>query len=180
MFYLSNKLKQRFCKDYGVPLKIYIDPVFTDRIELFGFKDLYETFEDMVVLDFDNNEKKFLDYYDKIKEEAIEFIKNTDTYKILNECDISNYNIGSPSIPQKDVYKENNIGKSFVSIDLRKANYTSLKIFEELLYKTDTADFPNTYEEFIKKFTSYDYFINSKNLRQVIFGNCNPKRQIKN
>jgi hypothetical protein len=179
---LSDKLKQRFCKDYNVPLKIYIEPVFTNRIELFGFKDLYNKFEEMVINDFNSNEKEFLDYYDKIKEEAIEFIKNTDTYKILNECDISNYDVkdkGSLSIQQKDVYKENNIGKSFVSIDLRKANYTSLKIFEELLGKIYTANFPNTYEEFIKQFTSYDYFINSKYLRQVIFGNCNPKRQIK-
>ena len=179
---LSDKLKQRFCKDYSVPLKIYIEPIFTNRIELFGFKDLYDKFEEMVINDFNSNEKEFLDYYDKIKEEAIEFIKNTDTYKILNKCDISNYDVkdkGSLSIPQKDVYKENNIGKSFVSIDLRKANYTSLKIFEELLYKTDTANFPDTYEEFIKQFTPYEYFINSKYLRQVIFGNCNPKRQIK-
>jgi hypothetical protein len=35
----------------------------------------------------------------------------------------------------------------------------------------------DAYEDFIGQFTEYAYFINSKYLRQVIFGNLNPKRQ---
>ena len=33
---LSNKLKQRFCKDYNVPIDIYTKPIFTERLRLFG------------------------------------------------------------------------------------------------------------------------------------------------
>ena len=35
-----------------------------------------------------------------------------------------------------------------------------------------------TYEEFIGMFTAHEYIIKSKYIRQVIFGNQNPKRQV--
>jgi hypothetical protein len=36
----------------------------------------------------------------------------------------------------------------------------------------------NTYEDFIGLFTDEDYFKSSKYIRQVVFGNQNPKRQV--
>lgn len=42
----------------------------------------------------------------------------------------------------------------------------------------DTFGVANTWEEYINKFTNNQHIINSKYIRQVILGNCNPKRHI--
>ena len=59
-----------------------------------------------------------------------------------------------------------------LSIDLKKANFTSLKYFDSSL-----VDNCSTYREFMEQFTDCDYIINSKNFRQVVFGQLNVKRQ---
>ena len=84
---------------------------------------------------------------------------NMDKFKIL-----SNY-------PNNSIYKENNIGKTFLSIDLVKANYQSLKFIDKSLVLNSV-----NYDDLISKFTDYMYIKQSKYIRQVIFGHLNPKR----
>lgn len=176
---LSNKLKQRFCKDYNVPIDIYDEDIFRERLELFEVDKKYQIFENMIKNLYNNDESLFLEDYNNIKDKAIDYIKNTKAFDLLNKEDMSKFNT-SLNIPQKDVYKEDNIGKRFISINMAKANYTSLALygFEKGLNEFNLID-KNSYKDFMKRFTNNPYFINSKYLRQVIFGNCNPKRQIK-
>ena len=35
MIDITPKLKERFCKDCNIPLKIYEEPYFTDRLKLY-------------------------------------------------------------------------------------------------------------------------------------------------
>lgn len=170
---LTNSLKSRFCKDMNIPIRVYDEPYFSERIELldpyYGTKDKLIIFKQ--ALENYENESDYYKAYNKIKDEAIDYLK--ENLKGFLELDMNKYRVVNQKFTSNDVYKENNIGKTFISIDIVKANFTSIKHF-------DTDIFPeiDTYEEFIRQFTDEEHFINSKYIRQVIFGNNNPKRQV--
>jgi hypothetical protein len=79
------------------------------------------------------------------------------------------------NIPDLNIYNQSSIGKTFVSIDLKKANFQAFKFINPLI--VFNAD---TYEDMIDMFTpeKNEYFRTSKYTRQVIFGKLNPKRTI--
>lgn len=172
---LNKKILERWAKDYSLPIKIFTEPTFSYLIELYD--DLYGTKEKLQLLEETvskfENEMEFLEEYSKIKDNIIESLKSNDKYKEFNTGDLSKFNVSS-NFPKTDIFKNNNSGKYFLSIDLAKANYQALKyISPEIVLNT------KTYSEFISLFTDLEYMSKSKYLRQVIFGNLNPKRQSK-
>ena len=77
------------------------------------------------------------------------------------------------NLSNKDIFKPTNTGRVFISIDMKKANFSSLHEYDRNMFRgTDT------WEDFISQFTDNEHIINSKYIRQVILGNCNPKRHI--
>jgi hypothetical protein len=56
---------------------------------------------------------------------------------------------------------------------MKKANFTALSTYRPEIF--DNAD---TWEQFIGQYTELKHIANSKYIRQVIMGACNPKRQI--
>jgi hypothetical protein len=62
---------------------------------------------------------------------------------------------------------------NYVSVDLRSANWVSLKKYDQL------NELGNSYQEFLLRFGLPEVFLHSKYLRQFIFGNVNPKKQQK-
>ncbi len=174
MFEITEKLRQRFCKDNGINLQLFASPYFEERIELYGAKDKYDEFVKFVISEFDSPDA-YLAYYNQFIDTIIDYIKNSTALIALNSDDMSKY----PSFQAKsqDIYKPNNVGKTFCSVDIKKANFTALVHYAKA---TDTQFWSSyDYKEFIKQFTKYDYMAESKHIRQVVFGNCNPKRQIK-
>lgn len=172
----SKEVLKRFFKDFNIPIDIYEEPYCSYLVSLYdeyyGLSDKFKML-DKEIAKF-KNENDFLEYQYQIRNEIIEKTKeqpiyyndyletNMDMFKVAN-----NYS-------EKDIYKETNVGKTFLSIDLKKANFQALKFFNrELVFGADT------YEEYISKFTDSEYFKSSKKLRQIIFGNMNPKRQVK-
>ena len=89
------------------------------------------------------------------------------------EDDMNKYAVTHTDLPTKDIFKPSNDGKLFISIDMRKANFSALKNYDSGIF--DSVD---TWEEFISRYTDNKHIINSKYIRQVILGNCNPKRQV--
>lgn len=172
---ISPKLKQRFCKDMGIPISIYKEPYFESRIKLYDSQyntvSKYKSFIELVK-DFET-EQDYFEYYNKLKDNIINYLGEQEGIKRLKEDDMNKYKIKNEGFPKKDIYKETNDGKTFLSIDMIKANFSSLKHYDENIFGGDIS-----YEDFIGRFTSYDYFKNSKYLRQVVFGNHSPKRQV--
>lgn len=169
---ISNALKKRFVKDTGIPIIIFDDKYWD------YFINLYDKYYDSkkkwsyflnVYSYCDSNEEKFFKMENDIIQNAIEKIKSVPEYEDFNKSNIGNIQEHIP--PYKNLYIPENSGKNFISIDLIKANYTALKRYSSKLV-LDTL----TYEEFIKKFTPYEYFIQSKQIRQIIFGNLNPQK----
>ena len=83
---------------------------------------------------------------------------------------LKEYNI-DVKVGEHSLYSQETDGKRYVSIDLKKANFQALK-FAGILNDA-------SYEDFIRKYGGDDYIVNSKYLRQVIFGKMNPGRTIK-
>lgn len=172
---ITNKLKERFVRDYKIPIRIYTEPYFSDRLNLYDkqFGTLSKWTEFIAMLDKYENEEAYLADYNRVKDDAINFIKNTDAYKEFNELDMNQFAITHKNLPAKDIYHSMNIGKQFISIDMKKANFNALRHYNAKMF-----DNSKTWEEFIGMFTDNDHIKNSKYIREVILGNCNPKRHI--
>ena len=190
---MTNRLKERFCKDMKLPIKMYDDDVFYERLYLcapfynVGGKDAEELYRQ-----FRNSLKKYKteqDYfedYNRIKDEAINFIKETEAYKRFNSMDMNDYSFDkvlkdnfTPDEYQKlihcskDIFHPSNAGRCFISFDICKANFNCLHNFDANMFGN-----VDTWEGFIAGFTDNPHIINSKYIREVILGNCNPKRHI--
>ena len=172
---VSVRAKERFCKDCNIPIRLFQEPYFTDRLKLFD--KFYGTLEKWNIflegLQKYHCEQDYFEEYNRVKDAAILSIKESEAYQKFNEEDMNKYRVTYENLPNKDIFKPSNDGKLFISIDMRKANFSSL-------YHNDNSMFSGakTWEEFISKFTENKHIINSKYIRQVILGNCNPKRHI--
>ena len=188
---LSNKLKERFCHDMNLSIGIMENPYFIERVELYDkMKELVE-YEHMIEEKFDNNEERYFEYYNKVKDDAINYIKSSPAWNAIQADPLRppmfRYN-GTPCpdieaiynrLPKRDAYKDTNIGKYIISIDMCKANFTALCVYglqhPESKFVPDDKVFD--YEWFMSQFTDIEHIIKSKYIRQVVFGNCNPSKQ---
>lgn len=172
---VSEKLKERFCKDCNIPLKLFKEPYFTDRLQLYdGYYNTLDKWNIFVrELEKYRCEQYYLEEYNRVKYAAINDIKLSDGYNRFNEEDMGKYSVKYKDLPSKDIYKPSNVGELFISIDMRKANFSALKFYDKSIFSN--AD---TWEEFVGRYTENKHIVNSKYIRQVILGNCNPKRQV--
>lgn len=171
---VSTRAKERFCKDCNIPIRLFQEPYFTDRLILFD--KFYGTLEKwnlfLEELQKYNCEQDYFEEYNRVKDSAILSIKESEAYQRFNADDMNKYRVTHENLPNKDIFKPTNDGRAFISIDMRKANFSSLHHYSADMFGV------NTWEEFISKFTDNQHIINSKYIRQVILGNCNPKRHI--
>lgn len=179
----SISLKKRFCKDNNLPIVVYDNPYFFERLRdldiLFGCVEKFATF--CAELESYTSEQEYFEYYNCVKDSAINKIKNSDGFTRFIANPITELPRNVLYIPldvpvpfsEKNLYIEDNDGGSFISIDMKKANFTALHHFSAEIF-----DGYSSWEEFIGQFTGNLHIINSKYIRQVIMGACNPKRQI--
>ena len=166
----SVALRKRFCKDFNLPINLFDSPYFEQRLKTldahFGCVEEYDYFMEEVS-QFSNEEEYFAEY-NRVKDAAINFIQNQSDYEKFT-------NSTAPVVrpfQRKELYSDCNDGKTFFSIDMRKANFTTIaKLYPNLI------DYSNSWEEFMHKFTDIPHIIKSKYVRQVIMGACNPKKQ---
>ena len=173
---ITNELKYRFCKNCGIPINLYAEPYFTDRIKLlekqYGSASKYQKF--LAYIEEFKSEQEYYEFYNKVKDNIIAAIKATAGYQRFNEMDMKEIGeiIKGYSLPSKTIYKPTFSGKHFISIDMKQANFTSLYHYDPTIF-----DGATTWEEYIRKFTDDECIIESKYVRQRIFGECNPNRQ---
>ena len=137
---ITDRLAHRFIKDFNLPipleskdlLEYYIDlydSVFDSKYKLEIFKDKIKDFE---------SEEDFYNYRNGIVHQVLEFIENQKSYKEFNQRDLKlEYPITgkNSSIRNSTIYSINNIGKYFLSIDLKSANFVVLKSIDKNLVK---------------------------------------------
>ncbi|MEY2701601.1 MAG: hypothetical protein RLY43_234, partial [Bacteroidota bacterium] len=167
----NTELRNRFIKDENLPIQITKDPYFDYFVDLFSVHfnssekwanymmsvSQFETIED-----FYTSSKKF-------QEDMINYISSKPEYVDFQKMEIPKF---TNMVTKGDIYKEQNNGKLFVSIDLKQANFQSLKFANEKL-----VDGCCSYDGFAHKFSDSCFFRNCKKIRQIIFGNLNPSKQ---
>ncbi len=157
-----------FCKlfDLNVPNFNEFDYYINQYKKLWRWKDM----DDLISL-YESAESQIEDIFkykiDK-SNEIIDFLKNTRAYNELNDDNL---------IPDLPTNKNFTLveGKKYLSIDLKMANWQVLKKYDPSFLN----ELGDTYSQFLDKFNIHPVFHKSKHFRQYIFGNLNPKRQIK-
>jgi hypothetical protein len=171
---ITEKLKQRFAKDIGTPIKIFVEPYFSNMLDLYeehyGARTKWNQF--MLLLENFDSDQAYFAYYNKVKDDAINYLANNKAMQYFCQNTTFDFTPQFKGYPANSIYKPTNIGKHFVSIDMVKGNFTALRH-----YNPEIVGGKETYDQFIGMFTEYEYIIKSKYIRQVIFGNQNPKRQ---
>ena len=172
---LSNSLNKRFVKDMKLPITLFSEPYFSERLEaidpIYHCVELYKLFEKEIST-FSNPDDYFAEY-NRVKDEAINAIKGSEGWIRFNQLDMKDFQPIKFDYRSNDIYTDMYRNKFFISIDMRKANFSVLHQYDANIF--GGAD---TWEEFISKYTSFRTIIGSKYIRQVILGNCNPKRVI--
>jgi len=150
--------------DLNVPVLEHFDYYIEQMSKTEKFKDikhLIELFEEA-----DCKIEDFYRYKIEKSNEIINFIKSTNVYTEL--C----YGDDLIDLPTNKLFSYEE-GVNYVSVDLRSANWASLKKYDQL------NELGSSYREFLEKFGLSEVFVHSKYLRQFIFGNVNPKKQQK-
>lgn len=176
---ITPGLRERFCKDCNIPIKIFEEPYFTSRLELYDpFYNTIEKYKQFLhelesfqhVYDCEHD---YYEHYKSIKEEAVVNIKCSDGFNDFNTEDMQKFAVTHKNLSNHHIFRPQNNEKTFISIDMIKANFSSLHH-----YNADIFDYAATWEDFMKEYTDNGHIIRSKYIRQVILGMCNPKRQV--
>lgn len=167
----NNKLRQRFVKDYNLPINVFDEELFNYYMDLYDFfpKKKWVELNNNIKYNYRCNVEAWLEYCAEVRDKAINGVMETQEYKDFNSSDLSKYKI-EKNIGEHSYYTEATSGCKFISIDLKKANFQAMKYVGVINDKT--------YSDFIDRFDGSDYIKDSKYLRQVIFGKMNPGRTI--
>jgi hypothetical protein len=172
---ITEKLRQRFAKDIGVPIKIFVEPYFSNMLDLYeehySARTKWNQF--LALLEHFKSDQEYFAMYNATKDAAITYLANNPEMQFFSQKeDMKKYAPSFKDFPSNSVFKCTNVGRHFVSIDMIKGNFTALRHYNPAI-----VGGKETYEELIGMFTDHEYIIKSKYIRQVIFGNQNPKRQ---
>ena len=171
MIEITPSIRKRFCKDFNLPIALFDEPYFSERLavvdRVIPCIDDWDNF--VSELRSFQTEQDYFEYYNKVKDTAIQHLKDDPAYIRFNNSEppvISRLN-------KANLYSETNHDKYFISIDMRKANFSALRHYDPKIF-----DDKETWEDWLGQFTDMKHIIRSKYIRQVIMGACNPKRQI--
>ena len=171
-----DSLCRRFISDNNLQFQFVDYNHFNYCINLFGKKHDWDALLEVIKERFNNNPNKFLDEYYQLRDKIITDFLDKKEYKFFNEeMNLNDFALDKDSrnITSNNIYNRENLGKTFLSIDLKKANFQTMKHISSSMVNNRA-----TYEDFIGDYTDLDYIKNSKYTRQVVFGKLNPKRQI--
>lgn len=173
---LNFDLVKRFISDENLPIQLirredYFNYVLDLFENMFSSKTKWTEWCNIIDTKYNGNPEAYLADFYNIREQVIQDTKNKPEYIEFNNCDMNGYSVPDiKNISTSDIYKGNNSGKCYLSLDLKKANYQALK-------KVGVMTEP-TYVDWLKNWTQLPHLLSSKYLRVVIFGQLNPKRQI--
>ena len=180
-----RELKQRFVDDYGFPIQVLKPDYFEYFLSLYeghlGTETKWNELNDMINKKYSGRNNLFLEDYYKARDHIITTIENSNAYKKFNVCNMGDYALSDTEfkqLPKTSIYLEPNDRKLFLSIDVKHANFNTLKYHDrDIVRNTDT------YDDFIiemigKEHRLVEYFQRSKYTRQIIFGKLNMSRNI--
>jgi len=152
--------------DLNIPNYEHFDYYISQYSKLDRWKNMNELIN--LYNDAENKIENIYKYKLEKVDEIINFVKSKRAYEDLSTDTLL------PDLPTSKnmVYDEDII---YLSIDMIKANWQVVKDYDPPFLN----ELGDTYTDFLNKFDLHPIFHHSKHFRQFIFGNLNPKRQIK-
>lgn len=176
-FGFTPDLAKRFVSDYNFPVSMVNNyRLFCYQLELYEpeLKTMtrWKELQQMIKERFGGDIDAFVEYYNKVRNDIITKTYESAAYQEFNNMDMQQFAVKDrPQVSKNNVYNNENDGKMFLSIDLRRANFQALKYVNRKIFNG-----AQTYEDYVGQFTDLDYLKTSKYTRQVIFGQLNPAR----
>lgn len=171
---MEQHLLDRWAKDYNVYIAYYeknylryiLERIYEYRPhKVIALQLMYEELQK-----YESDSERLLNTYREVRDTVIYTIKKSKHYKAYNEMDLNHYSVQTHYGAGK-VYNASNHEKILVSIDLVAANY---QVLQQIGVIKCTGD----WKTFMSEYTDSNYLKGSKYIRQVILGNCNPRRQV--
>lgn len=170
------RLNERFVKDFAVKMDVGVasSEYFKDRLSLWeahrpGTIEKYNEFISYVQSNF----KTVDDFYiarNNFSQTIISDQEDRQERFGLKGNKLEEYQISQDNISSADIYKETNLSKTLISIDLKSASFQALKLFNSEIVR-NAKDYP----EYVSMLTDYKYFDN-KRIRSIVFGKtCNKQ-----
>lgn len=169
-----KQLRSKFVRDFQLPIQVVQSPYFENTIRLLeddcGAQTKYADLLALINNRFDGNVGKFFEYRNKVANDILSYINNSEAYKefLADKTVLEDY---KPIVASRELYTQEQSGHCFISYDMIKANFQALRYANPAIVKDC-----KTYEEFVDNFTDIDYFKHAKQLRQETFGKLNGKR----
>ena len=191
------KLRNRFVDDFSLPVSVLDSPYFEYQLKLYeSYNETDSKWKWLISLinehslDYFDDENVFLEDYYFCRDRIIENVEASPSYqkfifsstnfpkRMSKSENATSINSEFAKIPKTSIYTEANDGKVFLSIDLKHANFQTLKY-----YDPEIVNYAENYEDFIKSHIGHDhplvkYFADSKYTRQIIFGKLNMARNV--
>ena len=164
MFNASTELKKQFISNNNFPIDIFIERNFLAYTKWKLFIKELQMF---------NNEQQYLEFYDNMEKRIKDYIRQHKVYQKYCNC---NLDLRFPTQEyhfNQNIYSKYNIGRKFLSIDLKDANFQAIKKFD-----SDIVFNKSCYRDFVSEFTNIESFICSKAIRQRIFSIFNNIEKI--
>lgn len=167
----SISLKKRFAKDMNIPVTIFDNPYFLQRLWIINLlHDCVEQFESFCSeMEGFRDADEYFAFYNEVKEDIIQQLRSNKAFVEFNTRPFPQID----SFKKQNLYAQTNDGKLFVSIDLKQANFSIMRMFDRRIFDNEP-----TWKSYVAMFTESEHIQNSKYIRQVILGACNPGHQI--
>lgn len=175
----NSRLLKRFCSDTGIPINIFEQPYFTQRIKILDpiFRSEEKLNQFFLEMERWNTDQDYFEYYNQTKNQIIQDIKSNPAWQRFNNSTEDNNKEETNTMfnySAKDCYSMLLDDKDILSIDMKKANFSALRCYDPEIF-----DGAETWEKFLSRYTDRPHILQSKYIRQVIMGACNPKRQVR-
>ena len=170
---ISKKAFKRFINDY----KLSIQPICTEEYIERVFElipDAKPQF-DLSLSEIGEDFATWMTAFEFSKNAMIEDIKNNNIYQEFiafggkefeKRWELRNFPKGG--IPNNTVFSRENHNKAYLSVDLRQANFQALRKVGVYTCKS--------WKELVSKYTDSAHILNSKQFREIIYGNLNISR----
>ena len=75
---ITEKLRQRFVKDFGVPIKIFVEPYFSHLLNLYEehYSAKTKWCQFVAMLENFDSDQGYFEYYNKVKDDVINYLAN--------------------------------------------------------------------------------------------------------
>lgn len=133
---LPLTLRNRFAIDFGVPLPVLESPYFEYLVGLYEPVLRSQTNLELFIqaVDSQGGAAKWKKYARDLMDRIVDDVTSTDAYKAFAADDLSRFDIAAaPDRASENLYKPENSGKYFVSLDFAAANFNSLRYYDPKL-----------------------------------------------